>query len=157
MEGPQRLLGPFYRDLEDDEITIDPSQPGKLATLLVLTQMSSIGIFSWYFVCVQPPKPYDISDMTITASALLDDLNALPNAAIAVLVSGKDTHTGEKSVFGYYIPDAEFEEEQLLLFQLSPIQDAFAEIPPDLVVGWTEASWSLGRGEMVLHWCFSRT
>lgn len=56
MDGLQRLLGPFYRDLEDDEITIDLPQPGKVATLPVLAQMSSLGVFSWYCICIKPPK-----------------------------------------------------------------------------------------------------
>ncbi|OJJ84732.1 uncharacterized protein ASPGLDRAFT_25395 [Aspergillus glaucus CBS 516.65] len=106
---PSRSLGPFYRHLEDDEITIDLPQPGKVATLPILAQMSSIGVFSWYCICIKPPKSYDVSDMTVTASALADDLDALPTAAIALLVSGRSSQTGEKSVYGYYIPDPEFE------------------------------------------------
>lgn len=125
MDGLQRLLGPFYRDLEDDEIIIDLPQPGKVATLPVLAQMSSLGVFSWYCVCIKPPKSYDVSDTTVTASALADDLDALPTAAIALLVSGKNSQTGKKTMFGYYIPDPEFEEVQKFLFQLSPIQHAF--------------------------------
>jgi len=57
----------------------------------------------------KPPKSYDISNATSTASALAGNLNALPTAAIALLVSGRSSQTGDKSVSGYYIPDPEFE------------------------------------------------
>lgn len=86
--------------------------------------MNSVGVFSWYCVCIKPPKTYDVSDATVKASVLGDDLDALPTAAIALLVSGRSLQTGEKLVFGYYIPDPELEREQKLLFQLSPIQHA---------------------------------
>lgn len=81
MEGLQRLLGPFYGDLEDDNITVSLPEPGKVATLPVLAQMSSLGVFPWWFVCVKPPKYYNISAMTVTASALAEDLDVLPNKA----------------------------------------------------------------------------
>ncbi|EYE91372.1 uncharacterized protein EURHEDRAFT_518396 [Aspergillus ruber CBS 135680] len=89
-------------------------RPGirKVATLPVLAQMNSVGVFSWYCVCIKPPKTYDVSDATVKASVLGDDLDALPAAAIALLVLGRSLQTGEKLV------------EQKLLFQLSPIQHA---------------------------------
>lgn len=59
-----------------------PPKAGKMATLPVLAQMSSLGIFLRCFMFVQSPKSYDVSEPTVTTSALADDLDAFPNVAI---------------------------------------------------------------------------
>ncbi|KAJ5091687.1 hypothetical protein NUU61_006557 [Penicillium alfredii] len=125
IRGLGRLLGPFYKDPEKGDFTTDHEQRGKVASWPVLAQLGSLRIFSRMFIAVQLYKYYDVRTTPVTASALADDPNAFAKAAIVVLVSGKDSQTKEKKVFGYYVPDIDFERERPYLFQLCDIQNAF--------------------------------
>lgn len=126
MRGLQHLLGPLYRNPKDEDITIDPLQPGKVATWPVLAQLGSLGIFSPIFPYVHQHKHYNVMTTSVPASTLADDLDALPKAATVILLSGKNSQTGKKGVFGYYLPYVEYrEQDPPFLFQLSDLQDAF--------------------------------
>ncbi|ODM21273.1 hypothetical protein SI65_04326 [Aspergillus cristatus] len=124
MRGLQRILRPFYTNSTDENTTIDLPQSGKIATWPVMAQLGSLGAFGSIFAFVQQYKYYDVRTMPVTASALADELDALPRASIAVLLSGKNSKTGKKIIFGSYMPYFPFDESPFL-FQLSDIQDAF--------------------------------
>lgn len=127
----------------DEDITIDPLQPGKIATWPVLAQLGSLGLFSPTFPYVHQCKHWNVMAVSVPASTLADDLDALSNAATVILLSGKNSHTGRRLMFGYYLPYAKYQEQDPpFLFQLSDFQDAFRgnDLRP---------SRELNRGELV--------
>lgn len=126
MIGLQRFLGPLYRNPMDEDITIEPLQSGKIATWPILAQLGSLGLFSPTFPYVHQCKYYNVMATSVPASTLADDLDALSNAATVILLSEKNSHTGKRLVFGYYLPYSKYQEQDPpFLFQLSDFQDAF--------------------------------
>lgn len=72
----------------------------------------------------------------MSASTLADDLDALPKAATVILLSGKNSQTGKKGVFGYYLPYFEYrEQDPPLLFQLSAFRGNAPRTGRELVFG----------------------
>ncbi|KAB8244288.1 hypothetical protein BDV35DRAFT_360379 [Aspergillus flavus] len=117
------LLTPFYKDPEDEDYTLTIPQSGKVATLPIFAQMGSLNIFG---ICqgLQEYKYYDLRTTSVTASAIADDLDAFPKAQIILLLSGKDSRTEKKTIFGYYVPLLEIKHAPFL-FQLSDTSDSF--------------------------------
>ncbi|KNG83014.1 hypothetical protein ANOM_009595 [Aspergillus nomiae NRRL 13137] len=123
VDGLMRLLTPFYRDPEDKYYTLDIPQSGKVATFAVFAQMASLRILAVTRE-LQQYVYYDLRTTSLTASTIAERLNAYPEAAIVLLLSGKNSETGKKTIFGYYIPRLAYGNTPFL-FQLSDIQDSF--------------------------------
>ncbi|KAE8340173.1 hypothetical protein BDV24DRAFT_175461 [Aspergillus arachidicola] len=117
------LLTPFYKDPEDKDYALNNPRPGKVATLPIFAQMGSLGIFG-LSRDLQEYKYYDLRTTSVTASTIADDLDAFPKAQIILLLSGKDTRTEKKTIFGYYVPLFEIKHAPFL-FQLSDTSDSF--------------------------------
>ncbi|OGM48430.1 hypothetical protein ABOM_003428 [Aspergillus bombycis] len=120
--GLAHLLTPFYQGREDESDTSDIPQLGKVATLPVCAQMASLDISAIYGP--HEYRYYELRTTSLTAATVANDLDAFPKAAIALLLSGKDSRTGQKTIFGYYVPLLAFKKPPFL-FQLSDISDSF--------------------------------
>ncbi|KAI9927216.1 hypothetical protein ASPWEDRAFT_188343 [Aspergillus wentii DTO 134E9] len=122
--GLERFLWPFYKGTDDENVTRELPPPGKIAAYPVMAQLNSLDIHPFVSFCPDQYKYYDVRTTPVTASTLEDDISALPLHAMIFLLSGKNSQTGEKTIFGYYLPIEEFGYPPFL-FQLSGIQDAF--------------------------------
>ncbi|GAB1197173.1 hypothetical protein APSETT444_006464 [Aspergillus pseudonomiae] len=138
--GLAHLLTPFYQDREDESYSSGIPQAGKVATLPVCAQMVSLDISAIYGP--HEYRYYDLRTISLTAATVANELDAFHKAAIALLLSGKDSQTGQKTVFGYYVPFLEFKKPPFL-FQLSDISDSFRGNGP-------RPGHELDGGELVL-------
>ncbi|KAE8156599.1 hypothetical protein BDV40DRAFT_280669 [Aspergillus tamarii] len=117
------LLTPFYKDPEDKDYPLNIPKPGKVATLPIFSQMMSLGIFG-IGQDLQEYKYYNLRTTSVMASTIVGDLDAFPKAEIILLLSGKDSKTGKKTIFGYHVPLLELRGAPFL-FQLSNTSDSF--------------------------------
>ncbi|KAE8377052.1 hypothetical protein BDV26DRAFT_264332 [Aspergillus bertholletiae] len=123
VDGLMRLLTPFYMDPDDESYSLDIPLSGKVATVPVFAQMATLRVLA-VFRDIQEHKYYDLRTTAVTASTIAGDLDAFPKTAMILLLSGKNSRTGEKTIFGYYIPRLAYRNTPFL-FQLSDIQDSF--------------------------------
>lgn len=147
--GLHHLLSPFYQPSDARSIAHCLSQLGKVATLPVLAQLGSIFSYHVAFKDLKLHRYYDISTAFITASALADQITAIVNDSVIALIAGKIITTDERAVFGYHRPLSDL-NAPCVLFELSPIHDAFSGSDSNLLGGKIYGDDNLVLGKRIM-------
>lgn len=117
-------------------------QPRNIATLPVFVQLSTILSDTVCFDQLQFHKCYNVRDTSVNASTLANGMTTAPDPLI-LLICGKLTRTGEKAIFGYYLPWSGGDDASgLFLFQLSPFHDVFRG-------NGNRPGWGMENGEII--------
>lgn len=106
--------------------------------------LSQLGTFISGTVCaeyLQLHKYYKVNTTSISASTLAEQIAAVPDPVIILLISGKIVQTGEKAIFGYHLPWHET-NDPCFLFELSPVHDVFRGHGP-------RPGWKIDRDNLV--------
>jgi hypothetical protein len=138
LTGLKNILSCFYTTSGTDSLAQRLPEPRNIATLPVFAQLSTIISDTVCFNHLQLYKTYSVQDNSINASTLTDGITTAPDTLI-LLMSGKFTRTGEKAIFGYYLPWGSGDDTAgLFLFQLNPFHHVRAGL-------WKMEILSLGK------------